>query len=615
MKTLMEPWLGKIERRPALFLFAWGALLVAVKYLAILEMKVPSVWGDEYRYLGRAMHLAQSGVPFVFNISGPDYPPLVSFLLTPAFLIDTSAIWAYRYALLINSVVSSLAIWPLWLILRRLDLRNRYRLAIIVMVTLCTSYFYYSVIALSENTAYFLLFWLWLTLASTNPASKGDFVVPIRGALLAGLLSGLLILARTYYIILLPVVGLYFLWPVIWPALRRREWGSLWDHIRDSFLAYFGYIFTALIFIVLWKLYSAQVLSDHNIISPLNRYLEKDITGYNSNKYLNSLLGIANRPGQFLEILYYHLVYIISGSFFLPLVALFLYRTTNPTKPKPIGGKSENDFAPNLFRFLVILSLFVFILAILHNYPRAHLEPKKYTVYGRYIDPLTPFFLFAGLYLLFGRHRNWSPRDKILLFVLGVALIAAIPDLRLGFRRVNWTFANIIDDTGTRQGVLIVVYTFVFLSILAWTWRPGKLTMGTYLSFVLAITIMGNIHMSNHTAERSREQYERWELSGEIRRNQAGTGLPVLVDTQRAEATKEKHGHKKMFGMLWNVYFLSRQPPLFINHEDLPALLKKNPRGVYYITDRDMTAKPVEADINVYDLKLYKLVTGTNVNL
>ena len=185
---------GRVHRRTALFHvepFA-GAATAALAGLALLSIAVriglshgvrgPFVFMDELGYEQLARSFARTGHFALYSKAGLAYSPLYPIVLSPIYALTDSAATAYRWVQVVNSVLMSLSVFPVYGIARFVLSR---RLALGVAALSATApLMFYSALELTENLAYpLVLVAIWAMLrALDDPSPRNDAV--LLGAIL-----------------------------------------------------------------------------------------------------------------------------------------------------------------------------------------------------------------------------------------------------------------------------------------------------------------------------------------------------------------------------------------------------------------------------------------------
>ena len=157
---------GFKKRNTGFFIWAnthpFKALLIFYFIFVILKIIITQISvdlttgsGDSFLYLkmGRSFFLEQN-----FMVAGEPahkYPPLYSIIISPSFLFS-NMLDVYRAVLIINAFVSSLIIFPAFLISKRF-LNTKNSILVAIIVSLLAGSFVFTFRALSENLYYPLL--------------------------------------------------------------------------------------------------------------------------------------------------------------------------------------------------------------------------------------------------------------------------------------------------------------------------------------------------------------------------------------------------------------------------------------------------------------------------
>lgn len=134
------------------WLLAIFLLIVIIKVLLSAFIPSISAFGDEYAYAKTAWSLFHQGQ---FNLYGNlvgKYPPLYSLVLSLAYVFDDMN-YVYFSMKLINCILSSLIIFPAWLLAKQF-LNNRNALLAAALVSIFPSNFAFAPYLMAENLFY-----------------------------------------------------------------------------------------------------------------------------------------------------------------------------------------------------------------------------------------------------------------------------------------------------------------------------------------------------------------------------------------------------------------------------------------------------------------------------
>ena len=158
--------------------------LVGIAFLSALfraalasHVKGPTVFNDELIYQRLAASLGRTGHLALFTHHGLSYSPLYPLVISPIFALGVSAPTAYALIKVVNAVLVSLAVFPVYKIARFVLPRRPALLAAAVSMVLPA--LSYSSFVMTENLAYPLcLVSVWAMLAATRaPSARGDLLV------------------------------------------------------------------------------------------------------------------------------------------------------------------------------------------------------------------------------------------------------------------------------------------------------------------------------------------------------------------------------------------------------------------------------------------------------
>ncbi|MBI2508171.1 glycosyltransferase family 39 protein [Candidatus Woesearchaeota archaeon] len=182
-------------------LMIWYLVFVLAKFVLSYTIPYPTAFSDSYIYAKMARSIfydlnLQVGGKAAF------FPPLYSLALAPAYLFKSMNI-IYPVMKLINALISSLILFPSWLITKEFTSKKKAVYAA-VLVSILPSNFSFSGYIMAENIFYPLfLFSVYFIYKSFTDERK---IYPI----ISGIFIGLTFLTKTSAFMLFIVVGLLF---------------------------------------------------------------------------------------------------------------------------------------------------------------------------------------------------------------------------------------------------------------------------------------------------------------------------------------------------------------------------------------------------------------------
>ena len=102
----------------ALWLIAIAGLSIALRIVLLSEVHGPWVFMDELGYQKLAQSLGQNGHLALFDKTGLSLSPLYSVVLAPIYALGASAPAAYAWIKIVNAVLMSLSVVPIYKIAR-----------------------------------------------------------------------------------------------------------------------------------------------------------------------------------------------------------------------------------------------------------------------------------------------------------------------------------------------------------------------------------------------------------------------------------------------------------------------------------------------------------------
>jgi hypothetical protein len=182
-------------------------LLVLVKSILSYLIPAPSAFGDEYFYAKLARSFFFNQEFSIHNIVWNHYHPLYSIVLSPAYLLQQMG-FIYPTMKILNSIISSLVIFPAYLISREF-LNSKKSLTITILISLLPSNFIFSSFILAENLFYPTFLFSIYFIYKTFTTDRTIF------AILSGIFIAISFLSKVNAIVLFPVLGVLFLYKLI----------------------------------------------------------------------------------------------------------------------------------------------------------------------------------------------------------------------------------------------------------------------------------------------------------------------------------------------------------------------------------------------------------------
>jgi len=161
----------------ALWLIAIAGLSTVVRIALLAEVHGPWVFPDELYYQKLAQSIGRGGSLALFDKHGLSVPPLYSTALAPIYALGASASAAYEWIKIVNAILMSLSVIPIYKIARFVLPRSGS--LVVAGLSVLAPLMYYSALAMSENLAYPLfLVAIWAMLvAIRSPGWQTDAFV------------------------------------------------------------------------------------------------------------------------------------------------------------------------------------------------------------------------------------------------------------------------------------------------------------------------------------------------------------------------------------------------------------------------------------------------------
>ena len=190
-------------------------IFAAIKVILSYFVSSPSMFADEYWYAKFARNLFVHGEYMVHGVFDSSRPPLYPILLMLSYAFEDMNV-VYFTMKVINAVVSSLVIFPIWLLSKEF-LSERKAFLVTILAGIFPTLFAFSPYIMAENLFFPLFFFAvyFLYKSFLEKSYKWD--------ILAGVFIGLCYLSRTLAIIFIPAVFLMLAVELI----RKREFVQL----------------------------------------------------------------------------------------------------------------------------------------------------------------------------------------------------------------------------------------------------------------------------------------------------------------------------------------------------------------------------------------------------
>ena len=336
-------------------------ILIVIKSSLALSIPNPSAFSDEYVFARMARsfyyqhNLNMDGIPS--NV----HPPLYPIVISQAYLAGNMEL-VYAFMKLTNVILTTLAIIPIFLILRRFLSEKKSLLASIV-ISLSPPLFSFPSYIMAENLFYFLFILLVFFIYNLLETRKKAYIV------LSGITLGLCFLTKFMGIALFSI-------PLILIIIKLVKKDFSQEKPLRFVLTQLLVIFIALVIIAPWIIRTGNLFG-YSISSLMGAYSYEAVAAIKYSAY----------PIAFLNWFLLYLAYIILGSGVVLGIIAFSHSNQNP-KAKYL----YTIFFMSLFLFLILAANHASgILRIKTPFPWFTERPI-----GRYIESLIPFIMTLG---------------------------------------------------------------------------------------------------------------------------------------------------------------------------------------------------------------------------
>jgi len=391
----------------------WFAIVIGILIVGVLFYKHfvlnlplgPSIFGDELLYKEKAEQ--------IFNGKGftsMHYPPLYSLMISIAFFFDD---W-YNSIQIINGILSSLLVVPIWLV-SRMFLSKPKALLVILLVLLLPFQAIYPGYIMSENLFLFIFaFTVYFSLQGVN--------TKIWKAGLFGLFLALGYLTK--YLMLPAIPVLILIWVIV-PLLQLEN--SLKFHNSKHFwINVLIMIFSLLIVLFIWV--SIAKTSGFTLIKALGLNYVKGMTSSNRLFSNNGTLQDFLMWGSF------YFAYLIFA--LLPYITLIFFSYPS------FSFFKKNIFNTKRFIYLLLISLLTldyWFVATQHSFRALYNYPVPAKLIARYLMQTFPFLIILGVIFLdrIITYRNWLNKKNSIIAALLLILLMIIAKWIL-FQKAIW---------------------------------------------------------------------------------------------------------------------------------------------------------------------------------
>jgi hypothetical protein len=161
-----------------------AAVSAALRALIVGGVHGPFVFMDELGYARMAQSFAHTGHFTLFGKGGLAYSPLYPVVLSPIYALTSSAHTAYESAKVVNAVLMSLAVFPVYGIAR--SVLDRPRAIGVAALSLAAPLMFYTGLEMSESVAYPLtLLAIWAMLRGVREPRLGNDALMLAAIALA----------------------------------------------------------------------------------------------------------------------------------------------------------------------------------------------------------------------------------------------------------------------------------------------------------------------------------------------------------------------------------------------------------------------------------------------
>ena len=340
-------------------------IIVIIKIALAYFIPAPSAFSDNYGFAKDARNFFYHGSFMIHNIVSTR-PPLYSAILSISYIFKDMN-FVYFFMKVINALVSSLIIFPAWLLSREFFNKKKTTL-LTIMIAVLPAHFSFTFFLMTENLFYplFLFSIYFIYKSFVEESYKWD--------ILAGIFIGLAYLTKIHALILPLAVIFVFLF-----KLFKKDWKEIGKKIIMAFF----FLITI-----------SPLLIKNGLIFGWNKYLLFGAYGEHLERTIDAVSG--NTFSFFLLFFFwfiFYLGYLMMASGFIFFVANFL------------AFKNYNNEKAFIFSILSFLSVILLVfLADRHSKVGISEYQTIFSnlignarIIGRYVEVVIPLILINGL--------------------------------------------------------------------------------------------------------------------------------------------------------------------------------------------------------------------------
>ena len=565
-----------LEKNGLLIVSIIFILIVLAKIYLSLDFYAPVMTPDEVIYDWNARML--SGGKLYQNMGAT--PPLYTAILSLAYHLSSEKNTVYHIMLGISCIVSSLTIFPAYMIFKKY-VSPMYAILSAVLVTIIIAINFFSFTLMLENLFIpLLLFTLWAIIEAFDTNS-------IFWQILAGTSIACLEITRSIGLL----IEFSFLLAFSWFLFYNRKSGVLKTLKSKSMM-----LLSFILLFSFWHLFL-------NITSNVNVQVAEGTVGnigtsYNTMGQLSGMVFATQNLTDFivsLKILLNHVNYIVLASFFIPV--FFIFDRIFCKKEKKISevGLEFGTIYILISVLITLLSVTVISLNLMGSMSEIHMG------LGRYLDPLIAPILVLGLISIYNVTivdiKKYSI-NYIIFFNIFILIILYIStyDINIFFDKSDYgnnpslAYLLFINTSGIFP--LVIVAISILSAIFIYLSTVKKRYTAIFLLFIFAMSVIATY--STYNVLKSSSQFSmNNDIDMYLRSNSNDQTLLIIDNSLRIEEYR--------IALLYGFWNEGTNYPLNINDTYNSNYIKNV--SAYILTNRNITL-PYVATYGNY--KLYK---------
>lgn len=425
---------SKLERNEKLIIFALFAISCILKIFLVLPAEAPVVFGDEYLYKENAKYILK------LDYYSSHYPPLYSLIQSLSFVVDASNF--YLVMQVINVILSSLLVYPTWLLAKKY-LGYKDRIVVSILILLIPFQVVYPRIIMSENLYYSLfIFLVYFTIISSEKLRYIDSVI-------LGITIAFCLMTRYMTYALLPTI--VFIWVVLSYISMKLRNLKLIQMIKEWLCKGSTIVISTFIISMPWIF--TRYIKGYPILEIFN----KNRTEYISTSGSEHLIKWT---------VFYGCLFVLSLS---PLLLPLFFGLLNSKIIKLDNDEKKFTFAT------IFITIPIYLTAIKHSSQAYYNQDIPYYIIGRYTTYVLPLWLILSYILIKKIYNSDEKRTNNIKLIISTVIseiliyISYLTIIKGRFYKISDSFVLVVNATDVYSysgGGIIFLFFAIMLIIL-----------------------------------------------------------------------------------------------------------------------------------------------------